>query len=166
MWKKSGFPPLFFPLFTNSVDILFWGWLSIIPNDARESHNRINWIRAISGRVEILLVRSMNGDNKAPIRDVGDGWAGWGMAHQDFGRSVNPISTRGPRYAHHVTTCPPGFSDLATALISSGTVFAIISNLFKKLPTSTLESGINIAVRLLIFWLFSSGYGLIPDFIL
>ena len=51
--------PLFFPLFTNSVDILFWGWLSIIPNDARESHNRINWIRAISGRVEILLVQWM-----------------------------------------------------------------------------------------------------------
>ena len=27
----------------------------------------------------------------------------------------------------------------------------------------TLESGINIALRLLIFWLFSRGYGLIPD---
>jgi hypothetical protein len=26
-----------------------------------------------------------------------------------------------------------------------------------------LESGINIALRLLIFWLFSRGYGLIPD---
>ena len=29
----------------------------------------------------------------------------------------------------------------------------------------TLESGINVALRLLIFWLFSRGYGLIPDFI-
>ena len=28
---------------------------------------------------------------------------------------------------------------------------------------STLESGINIPLRLLIFWLFSRGYGLIPD---
>ena len=30
---------------------------------------------------------------------------------------------------------------------------------------STLESGINVALRLLIFRLFSRGYGLIPDFI-
>ena len=29
----------------------------------------------------------------------------------------------------------------------------------------TLESGINVALQLLIFWLFSRGYGLIPDFI-
>ena len=34
-----------------------------------------------------------------------------------FGRSVNPISTRGgAHYAHHITKCHPGFSDLATAL--------------------------------------------------
>ena len=35
-----------------------------------------------------------------------------------FGRSVNPISTRGAHYAHHITTCfpPPGFSDLVMAL--------------------------------------------------
>ena len=29
----------------------------------------------------------------------------------------------------------------------------------------TLKSGINVPLRLLIFWLFSMGYGLIPDFI-
>ena len=30
------------------------------------------------------------------IRDVGDGWAGWSIAHPGFGRSVNPIiSTKG-----------------------------------------------------------------------
>jgi hypothetical protein len=28
---------------------------------------------------------------------------------------------------------------------------------------NTLESGINVALRLLIFWHFSRGYGLIPD---
>ena len=33
-----------------------------------------------------------------------------------FGRSVNPISTRGADYAHHSTTSPHGFSDLATAV--------------------------------------------------
>ena len=33
------------------------------------------------------------------------------MAHPDFGRSVNPISTRSD-YAHLITTGTPGFSDL------------------------------------------------------
>ena len=33
-----------------------------------------------------------------------------------FGRTVNHISTRGADYAHHSTTSPPKFSDLATAL--------------------------------------------------
>ena len=35
----------------------------------------------------------------------------------DFGRSVNPISTRGTDYAHLITTGTPGFSDLPAALI-------------------------------------------------
>ena len=38
------------------------------------------------------------------------------MAHPDFGRSVNLISTRGTNYAHLITTGTPGFSDLPTAL--------------------------------------------------
>ena len=38
------------------------------------------------------------------------------MALSDFGRSVNPISTRGTDYAHLITTGTPGFSDLPTAL--------------------------------------------------
>ena len=38
------------------------------------------------------------------------------MAHPDFGRSINPISTRGTDYAHLITTGTPGFSDLPTAL--------------------------------------------------
>ena len=35
-----------------------------------------------------------------------------------FGRSVNPISTGGAHYAHHISTWPtqPGFSELETAL--------------------------------------------------
>ena len=36
----------------------------------------------------------------------------------DFGRSVNPVSTRGTDYAHLITTGTPGFSDLPTALRS------------------------------------------------
>ena len=42
---------------------------------------------------------------------------GWGaLAPPVFGRTVNPISTRGADYAHYSTTSLPGFSDLATAL--------------------------------------------------
>ena len=37
-------------------------------------------------------------------RDVGDGWAGWAIAHPGFKTSVNPISTpRGGRL------CPPHY---------------------------------------------------------
>ena len=42
--------------------------------------------------------------------------AGGSMAPPDFDRSVNPISTRGADYPHHITTGPHGFSDLPTAL--------------------------------------------------
>ena len=44
------------------------------------------------------------------------GGGGGAMAPQDFGRSVNSISTRGAHYAHLITTGTPGFSDLPTAL--------------------------------------------------
>ena len=39
-----------------------------------------------------------------------------GCRKQGAGRTVNPISTRGADYAHHSTTSPLGFSDIATAL--------------------------------------------------
>ena len=42
--------------------------------------------------------------------------SGGAMAHPDFGRSINPISTRGTDYGHLITTGTPGFSDLPTAL--------------------------------------------------
>ena len=47
-------------------------------------------------------------------RGVVPGCAGGAMAPPDFGRSVNPISTRGTNYAHLITTDTPGFSDLST----------------------------------------------------
>ena len=49
-------------------------------------------------------------------RPVVPGCAGCAMAHPDFGRSVNPISTRGTDNAHLITTGTPGFSNLPTAL--------------------------------------------------
>ena len=48
-------------------------------------------------------------------RDVVSGWAGWALAHPEFGVSVNPLTTRGPiggrgvDYAHPITTCPPKY---------------------------------------------------------
>ena len=37
--------------------------------------------------------------------DAASGWAGWALAHPEFGSSVNPITTRGADYAHHITAC-------------------------------------------------------------
>ena len=35
-----------------------------------------------------------------------------------FGSSINPITTRGADYAHHITASPPGFENLAASLFS------------------------------------------------
>ena len=35
--------------------------------------------------------------SQGKFRDVEDGWTGWTISHPGFGRSVNPISTRGGR---------------------------------------------------------------------
>ena len=48
------------------------------------------------------------------------GWAGWTLAHPEFGSSVNPIRTRGADYAHHITASPPGFENPAAALSGGG----------------------------------------------
>ena len=44
------------------------------------------------------------------------GWAGWALAHLEFGSSVNPITTRGADCAHHITASPPGFEIQAASL--------------------------------------------------
>ena len=44
------------------------------------------------------------------------GWAGWALAHLEFGSSVNSITTRGADYAHHITANPPGFEIPAASL--------------------------------------------------
>ena len=45
-----------------------------------------------------------------------DGWAGWALGHPEFRSSVNPITTRGADYAHHITASPPGFENPAASL--------------------------------------------------
>ena len=55
--------------------------------------------------------------NISQSRDAAREGAGGAAAPPDFGRSVNPISTRGGAdYAHHSATCPPGFLTLAASL--------------------------------------------------
>ena len=49
-------------------------------------------------------------------RPVVPGGAGGAMAPPDFGRSINPISTKGGRLCPPINTGTPGFSDLPTAL--------------------------------------------------
>ena len=50
--------------------------------------------------------------------DAASGWAGWALAHPEFGVSVNPIPIRGADYAHRITACPPRFENLAASLQS------------------------------------------------
>ena len=50
------------------------------------------------------------------FRSVVPGGAGGAMASPDFGRSVNPISTKGGRLCPQNNTGTPRFSDLPTAL--------------------------------------------------
>ena len=44
------------------------------------------------------------------------GWAGWALAHPEFGSSVNPTTTRGTDYAHHISASSPGFENPAESL--------------------------------------------------
>ena len=49
--------------------------------------------------------------------NAASGWAGWALAHPEFGVSVNPIPTKGAGYAHHITAYPPGFENLVASLL-------------------------------------------------
>ena len=64
-------------------------------------------------------------EKERSARDVVPGGAMAPGADSDFGRSVNPISTRGTEYAHQITTGTPGFSDHPTALSTQETSIEI-----------------------------------------
>ena len=55
--------------------------------------------------------------------DAASGRAGWALAHPEFGSSVNPNTTRGADYAHHITASPPGFDNPAASLLK--TIFCL-----------------------------------------
>ena len=52
-----------------------------------------------------------------PCSDAASRWAGWALAHPEFESSVNPITTRGADYAHHIPASPPGIENPATPLL-------------------------------------------------
>ena len=54
------------------------------------------------------------------------GWAGWALAHPEFGTSVNPNTTRGADYAHHITASPPEFEIPAASLLCTVTFGLIL----------------------------------------
>ena len=41
------------------------------------------------------------------------------VGHSEFGSSVNPITTRGADSAQRITASPPGFENLAAALVDA-----------------------------------------------
>ena len=70
-------------------------------------------------------------------RSVVPGGAGGAMTPPDFGRLVNPISTRGTDYAHPSTTSSPGFSDLATRVIKKCLNATLIVNSHCQKPSES-----------------------------
>ena len=50
--------------------------------------------------------------------DAAIGWAGWALAHPEFGVTFNPVQTRGADYAHLITASPPGFENLAASMLT------------------------------------------------
>ena len=50
-------------------------------------------LRPDATRFRLLSSRALGTQDCGSSRDVGDGWAGWVIAHTDFGRSVNSINT-------------------------------------------------------------------------
>ena len=57
-------------------------------------------------------------------KPVVPGGAGGAMAHLDFGRSFNSISTKGGRLCPSISTGTPGFSNLPTALVATGLILS------------------------------------------
>ena len=59
------------------------------------------------------------------------------MGRVGFGSSVNPITTRGADYAHHITASPPGSENPVASLhgvfLRFHEIFKKVSNKLKKL---------------------------------
>ena len=49
----------------------------------------------------------------------------------EFGSSVNPITTKGADYAHHITASPPGFENPAASLLWPYGLWIFDASIFK-----------------------------------
>ena len=76
----------------------------IFRNTANQFRSAKKTLKEVGLKIQIHFKSSMNPkSNKRPVV------AGVAMAPPDFGRSVNPISTRGADYAHQIILAPPDF---------------------------------------------------------
>ena len=73
-------------------------------------------LKSESSKAGCLKVQNINIGPGFQVRGVVPGGAGGGIAPPNFGRSVNPISTRGSRLCLPNNTGTSRFSDLPTAL--------------------------------------------------
>ena len=53
----------------------------------------LDWFPVFPIFANIFFFKSR--ENKDHYSDAASGWAGWALAHPEFGSSVNPITTRG-----------------------------------------------------------------------
>ena len=88
-----------------------------------------------------MTMEKSNGKFIVNISAAASGWAGWALAHPKFWSSVNPITTRGADYAHHITASPPGFENPAAALPLDG-LDRFCTNTFNPHPNSSLNSAV------------------------
>jgi hypothetical protein len=68
------------------------------------------------------------------------GWTGWTLAHFEFWVSVNPISTRGADYTHHINACLPGYEKLTTSLKCIFSLFRLLQSYIPKYSKKSNES--------------------------
>ena len=63
----------------------------------------------VNGEFENMFPSFLNINSDYICRPVVPGGARGTMATPDFGRSVNPISTKGADYSHQIILAPPDF---------------------------------------------------------
>ena len=92
-------PLLYLPFFAEKCIVFAYIWSTLI----------------FISQIELLFSYDIINDTN--YSDVASGRAGWALAHPEFESSVNPITTRGADYAHHITASPPGIENPAASLI-------------------------------------------------
>jgi hypothetical protein len=102
-WSKS--IKYFLILFEFQNWIIFF-WITVVELSHCRVWKRVSLVFVSPFQIRFFLSKTPRPTSTKP-RAVGAGGARGAMASPDFGRSVNPISTRGADYTHHITTVPP-----------------------------------------------------------